>query len=193
MKEARQSLKDSQNISISWKDIKGYEGSYRVGSTGLIYSKTRWSLREGKPYQKLTGKYIKPWRDTRGYVQVYLCKNGKTKPVGVHRLVAQAFIPNPENKKTVNHLNGDLKDNRVSNLEWATQKENNQHAYKTGLMNPSKGETHYKAKLTRSKALEIRRRFNLNKKEDSAIKLATEYGVSEATIRQVLKNITWKE
>lgn len=68
-----------------------------------------------------------------GYHRVTLYNNGKSKHIPVHRLVANAFIPNPENKPTVNHKNGDKSDNRVSNLEWSTRSENSQHAYDNGL------------------------------------------------------------
>lgn len=79
-----------------------------------------------------TGKTLK-CRNTNGYSTVILC--GEYKPITcyIHRLVAKAFIPNPANKQTVNHINGDKSDNRVENLEWATQKENIHHALRTGL------------------------------------------------------------
>lgn len=69
-----------------------------------------------------------------GYLGVVLCKNGKTKLIAVHRLVAMHFIPNPENKPQVNHKNGVKNDNAAENLEWVTQSENMKHAVKTGLL-----------------------------------------------------------
>jgi hypothetical protein len=69
----------------------------------------------------------------KGYALFSLSKNGKTKTIMAHRLVAQAFLPNPKNKKTINHINGIKTDNRVDNLEWNTHSENITHAFRTGL------------------------------------------------------------
>jgi hypothetical protein len=71
---------------------------------------------------------------THKYVQLHLYPNGIRKITYAHRLVADAFIPNPENKAEVNHINGDKKDNRVTNLQWVTRSENMKHAYDTGLV-----------------------------------------------------------
>lgn len=73
----------------------------------------------------------------RGYLAVRICRDRKTKILYVHRLVAEAFIPNPENKPIVNHLDGDKKNNDVSNLAWSTYSENLQHAYDLGLRKPN--------------------------------------------------------
>ena len=94
-----------------WKDIKGYEGIYQISSFGRVYSVKN-------------NIFISQSVRANGYMQISLHKDGKRKPVLVHRLVAEAFIPNPENKETVNHLDEDKTNNRVDNLEWATVKEN---------------------------------------------------------------------
>lgn len=110
-----------------WKDVKGYEGMYQVSSYGRIrrigdYSNqiTHWK----------SEKILKPCEKDNGYLIVSLSLNNKSKMKYVHRLVAEAFIPNIENKKTVNHIDLDRTNNNVSNLEWATYKENNAHAIK---------------------------------------------------------------
>lgn len=88
--------------------------------------------------RNLKGKIIKPEILKKGYLRVSLCLNSKNKKYLVHRLVALAFIPNPENKPVVNHEDGDKTNNRYDNLVWATSSENTQHAIATGLKNESK-------------------------------------------------------
>lgn len=74
------------------------------------------------------GKILKPYLQVSGYLQMCLCENGKHFAIRCHREIAKAFLPNPENKRTVNHKDGDKTNNAVENLEWATQAENNQHS-----------------------------------------------------------------
>ena len=93
-----------------WKDVVGYEGKYLVSSEGNVYS-------------LLTGQMLKNVF-VNGYYRVSLCNEGDIHLEWVHRLVAKAFIPNPQNKRCVNHLDENGRNNNVSNLEWATHKEN---------------------------------------------------------------------
>ncbi len=81
---------------------------------------------------------LKPETTNRNYLRVVFSIDGKTKKHSVHRLVAKAFIPNPQNKKTINHKDGNTHNNRANNLEWATQSENQLHAYRTGLQKSKK-------------------------------------------------------
>jgi hypothetical protein len=103
-----------------WRHIKGYDGLYLISSTGKVYSCRNKCMLSAS----LTGS---------GYLKVQLCKDSDSKQKMIHRLVAETFIPNPERKKTVNHIDGNKLNNDVSNLEWNTYSENLKHAYKHGL------------------------------------------------------------
>lgn len=109
----------------SWRDIAGYEGKYQVSNLGNVRALD--FHREGK-IETLRQKKCKD-----GYYQVALSKDCKAKYFRVHRLVAQAFISNPENKPLINHINGIKTDNMAENLEWCTLLENKHHAIATGL------------------------------------------------------------
>ncbi len=113
-----------------WKDIKGYEGYYQISNYGNIKSVDRiiWN---GHVMHKRYGAPVKQ-KEYR-YKEVLLCKDGKATKKYMHRLVAETFIKNEENKKTVNHKDGNKYNNHVDNLEWATHSENINHAYENGL------------------------------------------------------------
>lgn len=107
-----------------WRDIPQYEGLYQVSNQGQIRSIDRIVRRNGETTKNLRGFILLPLYQKSGYMFVFLSKNGKAKRMDIHRAVELAFIPNPENKPEVNHINEDKTDNRVENLEWATIKEN---------------------------------------------------------------------
>lgn len=101
-----------------WKDIKGYEGYYQVSDKGEIKSVTR-NVKRGSSYKPVNERILRPYLN-KGYLSVVLSKNGKTHTVEIHRVVAETFIPNPNNYPCVNHKDEITSNNCVSNLEWCT-------------------------------------------------------------------------
>ena len=163
-----------------WRWIPEYEGRYEVSNLGRVRSYARYR----KP------RLLKPYHDPRGYVQMVFTVDRKPRTHWLHRLVAAAFITNPENKPSVNHINGNKADNSAANLEWATYSENTTHGYRTGLLKPPmiRGERGYH-KLTEKDVLAIRAEYVPRKV--SHPKLAAKYGVDRRTIEAVLLRRTW--
>lgn len=102
-----------------WKTVNGHP-NYEIST-------------EGRVKKKATGKILVSTDDSRGYPAVTLIDDDKQRTKNVHRMVAETFIPNPDNKRTVNHKDGNKRNNHISNLEWNTLSENVTHAYRTGL------------------------------------------------------------
>lgn len=116
-----------------WKDIPNYDGYYQVSNYGNIKSLNRVIMRkDNKPYTQKE-KILKPAKNNKGYNICVLTKNMKSKTFSIHRLVAEAFIPNPKNLPQVNHKDGNKQNNRVDNLEWITNYDNIQHSIRTGI------------------------------------------------------------
>lgn len=117
-----------------WKDVSGYEGLYQVSSLGRVRSLDRVII-DNCCKRKLKGKLLKSTQHNgkQPYKYVSLSKDGIIKKIFIHRLVAEAFIDNPEGKLQVNHIDGNPSNNLVNNLEWVTNAENTQHAYDTKL------------------------------------------------------------
>lgn len=120
-----------------WKDVPNYENLYKISNKGNLIRKSFEYYSPLSGTIKIREKKIKPLKNN-GYHKCLLIKNGKRKYTGVHRLVADAFIDNPKNKRVVHHKNHNRSDNRVENLEWVTYKENIQYASKAGRMKRTK-------------------------------------------------------
>lgn len=166
-----------------WKDVVGYENRYMVSNLGRVKRLPNGKGSNLKELIKSTNR-----RSKDGYVMITL-PNGE-KPL--HRLVAEAFIPNPYNKETVNHIDGNKLNNCVTNLEWATRHEQLQHAYKLGLKKPIRGSENVNSKLTDNDVAYIRRVYKPRSKEFGAKALGNKFDVDLQTIMNVIKFRTYQ-
>ena len=116
-----------------WKPIEGTDNDYEVSNLGRV--------RSMKQYYGVIGRIMPQTIQRSGYHYVMLHVNNKPTCRRVHRLVAKAFIPNPDNLPEINHIDGNKQNNAASNLEWATRRENTIHAYANGLINPMRNGT----------------------------------------------------
>lgn len=160
------------------KDIPNYEGLYQIDIYGNVYSLPKqgaWS----------EVRIMKPTIKKSGYIDINLMKNSVAKSFRVHRLVAITFIPNPKNKKQVNHKDGNKANNHVDNLEWNTSGENQRHAYKNGFRNQI-GSNNGCSKLTEEDVVKIR----LDTRFQTVI--AAEYGISQSIVSSIKLRQTWK-
>lgn len=141
-----------------------------------------------------TGRVLKPWKRS-GYYNLRCGAKGEK--FQIHRLVAQYFVPNPENKSQVNHKDGNKLNNDYSNLEWVTPQENIRHMFDTGLWKRketykvSKNENHYLTKLNNEQVIEMRELYKTGK--FSYRQLGEKYGIHLATVGYIIQRKTWKD
>ena len=166
-----------------WRDVIGYEGLYQVSNYGRVKSFHNNGVRTLNP----------SFADYPGYYVVNLTKNGKQQTQYVHILVAQAFIPNPENKSYVNHIDGDKLNNCLENLEWTTPTENSRHAWRNGLIKSRTGTKNLHSKLTPEQVRYIRVSYKPHDENFSIVALARKFNVSKSTIYLVLARKTYKD
>lgn len=166
-----------------WKDVVGFEEYFQISSNGRVKSKR-------------TNKILKTHLRKDGRVTLTTKiggRGGKAYCFKVHRLVAEAFIPNHENKPTVNHKDGVKSNNFLCNLEWATYSENIQHAFNTGLNVPKSGYNHCNAKMLSKDINYIRSNYKPFCKINGARALAEKYGVAHSRIVEIYNNRSYKE
>lgn len=168
-----------------WKWVLGHRNRYKVSSLGRVKSVSRYRTGKSNKPVKVNPRYLKYSISKTGYCMVSLCKDGSQDQWGVHQLVAQSFLPNPQNKPEVNHKDGNKLNNRLTNLEWSTRKENADHASRHGLLRGNQ----YPKKLTKTKVLKIRK---LLKNKIKRILIAEKFGVTFHTIADIAINRTWK-
>ncbi len=170
-----------------WKDIEHYNGVYQISNLGRVRSFNSTGSNSSRRKTPIIMKNIK---DSKGYEVVNLSKNGSKKMKKIHRLIAKAFIPNPDRKEFVNHIDGNPSNNSICNLEWATSSENKKHGYDIGITKPVMGSKHGRSKLTESDVLTIR---DLHKRKIySNIKIAEIFGISANYIGEIIRRDKWK-
>ena len=165
-------------MNHTWKQIDGFGGLYEVSTEGLIRS---W-------HKRSKGQLVQTHESQDGYRRLCLSYCGESRGFDVHRLVAEAFLPNPDTKPQVNHKDGNKANNHVSNLEWVTGSENTLHALNKHL-SPQIGESHSFAKLTRAQVIEIKNRLAAGEQQKS---IAKDYPVTRRTVSDIKTGRKWK-
>lgn len=161
------------------KVVEVKEGSFIVYENGDIYNAK-------------TNNKLKAVDNGVGYLRVGLyAGNNKHKLYYVHRLLAMAFIDNPDNKQFINHIDGNTKNNELNNLEWCTKSENGLHAFKLGLNkpNPCYGEKNGNTYITNETASKIKELFN---KGERQCNIARQFNISKFVVYNIIRNRTWK-
>lgn len=165
----------------AWADVLGYEGVYQVSTLGRV-------RRVGGSARARATRVLKDCDNGNGYRYIKLCSNGVPRNHYVHILMAQAFLPNPENKPQVNHIDGVKSANRIDNLEWATLSENMLHAADMGLTKV-KGEENSMSRYTCVEILEIRRLFAEGHNQRA---IGRRFGMSFANVNRVIHRRLWQ-
>lgn len=173
-----------------WKDVKDYEGLYKISNLGRVLSVERDSIDKNGFKHHVKAKILTPRKHNHGYRYVTLCKTGSYINFLIHRLVGIHFIDNPKEKRCINHKNGNKTDNVEANLEWCTHGENNLHANKNGLVDRN-GEKNGKAKLTVQQVKYIRSNYVKGSKDLNCKYFAEMFDVSEGAVNSVVLNKSW--
>ena len=169
-----------------WRNIEGFNGFYQVSNFGQVRSccnshgtRGRWKFRA------LSANHD-------GYLKVRLNKGKRDETRRVHTLVANAFIPNPNNYNTVNHKDGNKTNNRVDNLEWSDRSYQMIHAYELGLKKPIRGSKNSQSKLSDDDVRYIRENYKRQSKEFGTVALSKKFGVSNRVIGLVTRGLSYK-
>jgi len=173
-------------LSSNWRDVKGFEGIYKVSETGIVRSMER--MIDHPLVQIRHGKTLKQIPNHKGYMRVPLSYKGKTRQEFVHKLVAQAFVDNHLNKPQINHIDGNKLNNHYSNLEWVTNQENCKHAAKLGLRKPIKGSLHHNTVLNEDQVIELKQ-----KREQGLTysKLMDYFNITKSNVSSICSGRTW--
>lgn len=178
-------MKDLKFVQVKWLPCPGFENSYEVSNYGQVRSIDRYcSGRKGL----IKGQIIHSDLNQKGYPQLRLYNSNKKYVRNQHRLVALAFIPNPNNLPQVNHIDGNKENNCVTNLEWISNSDNMRHAYKLGLK-CSKGENNSNCKITDNQVTQIKLIYNTGK---SSKYISEELDIKLHIVRQIISGKSWK-
>lgn len=171
-----------------WRDVPGYEGIYQVSSLGRVIRRPRFVLTKNGCFRLHNGGIV-GGKNTRGYIEVRLSREGKVRTRNVHALVCAAFHgPKPGPEYHAAHNDGSRDNNLPSNLRWATPKSNAEDRAIHGTQ--TRGEEAFAAKLTRDDIVAIRASHRGHYGE--GVRLARQYGVSGAQISHIVKNQHWR-
>jgi len=180
----------ANNMKEIWKDIEGLEGYYQISNLARLKSLARKVFYKNVCYIKKE-KILKCPIDHYGYGHFGFSKHGERIEKRRARLLAQAFIPNPENKPYINHINAIRHDDRIENIEWCTQKENIQHAKRMGLLRPKRGEENGRSKLNEKQVRVIKWLKIINPKLSNK-KISQIFGMKEGAICSIYSRTNWK-
>lgn len=147
--------------------------------------------KDGRVYSELTNKFRSPYKNSNGYLNIVLHISGIEIHKGIHQIVAETYIPNPENKPTVNHKDGDKENNWDWNLEWSTQSENNQHAVDTGLRKAPSGEQVHFSKYSTKQVKLACKEMERDKLSLKEIEVLT--GIPVKTLSDIRSGNIWKD
>lgn len=162
-------------IQEIWKDIEIFNGHYKVSNYGRVMNSK-------------TGLIRKISISTTGYPATSFSYNGLKYYKKIHRLVAIAFLDNPDNKQFINHKDGNKENNHFTNLEWCTFQENIRHAFQNNLMIPASGENSHKSKLKNHEVLSI---IELHKNGHSQRNIASKFKISRRNVRSIIYGKSW--
>lgn len=172
-----------------WKEVIGFDGWYLVSNIGNVRSVDR-NIADGR---RIKGKMLKQFIDKDGYHKVTLHVNGKLFKKFVHRIVAEAFIPNPRNYPIINHVDENPENNSVLNLEWCTVKHNVNYGNRAQKFSEkTHGELNYGHKLTEKEVKNIRSEYKRGVKGHGTESLGKKYGVHRMTIKAIIERQSWK-
>lgn len=171
-----------------WKDIIGYEGFYKISNYGKVKSLARLVKMGPNKFRQTNEMFLNPSKSIHGYWRLCLQKNGKRNMHFIHRLIGKAFIPNPENKPEINHINGIRDDNSMDNLEWVTTLENQLHSVHVLKRKILRGNEVGNSILNPELILELK----YMKQYFSYTKLQDIYEIDRATIHLAVTGKNWK-
>ena len=172
-----------------WKPVTDYEGSYEVSTLGKVRSLSRTVMRSNGYPQTLTGRVLRGKSNGHGYMRVNL----SGRDFSVHRLVADTFIANPDNKRTVNHKDRVRSNNAKANLEWMTHGENIAHGYTSPQRQRVhlQGEAHGEAKLTEQQVVALRTEYIAGDHVHGQLALSAKYNTSRSNVYEIINRFTW--